>query len=67
MNWKGYERKQSWPSLRYYPGIWLEVLRKTTKTSVRVAKQHITNGQVYTEYNLKVWDKCKVEFYTPKQ
>jgi hypothetical protein len=37
MNWKGYGRKQSWPNLRYYPGICLEGLTKTTKTSVRIA------------------------------
>jgi hypothetical protein len=30
MNWKGYGRKQSWPSLRYYPSIFVEELRKTT-------------------------------------
>jgi hypothetical protein len=30
-------RKRSWPKLRYYPGICLEGLRKTTKTSVRIA------------------------------
>jgi hypothetical protein len=29
MNWKGYGRKRSW--LRYYPGIFLEGLRKTAK------------------------------------
>jgi hypothetical protein len=28
MNWKGYGRKWSWPSLRYYPSIYLEGLRK---------------------------------------
>jgi hypothetical protein len=37
MNWKGYGRKQSQPNLRYYPGICLEGLRKTRKTSVRIA------------------------------
>jgi hypothetical protein len=31
MNWKGYERRRLSPSLRYYPGIFLERLRKTTK------------------------------------
>jgi hypothetical protein len=31
VNWKGYGRKKSWPSLRYYPIICLEGLRKTTK------------------------------------
>jgi hypothetical protein len=31
MNWKGFERKRSWPNLRYYPNICLEGLRKTTK------------------------------------
>jgi hypothetical protein len=32
MNWKGCGRKRSWPNLRYYTGICLEGLRKTTKT-----------------------------------
>jgi hypothetical protein len=27
----------SWPSLRHYPNIWLEGLRKTTKSSPRIA------------------------------
>jgi hypothetical protein len=31
MNWKGCGRKRSWPNLRYYPGICLEGLTKTTK------------------------------------
>jgi hypothetical protein len=31
MNWKGYRRKQSWPNLRYYPGICMLGQRKTTK------------------------------------
>jgi hypothetical protein len=38
MNGKGFGRKQSWPNfIRYYPGIRLEVLTKTTKESVRIA------------------------------
>jgi hypothetical protein len=32
MNWKGLEKKRSWPNLRYYPGIFLERMRKTKKT-----------------------------------
>jgi hypothetical protein len=35
MNWKGHGRKQSWPNFRKYPCIFLEKLRKNTKTSVR--------------------------------
>jgi hypothetical protein len=31
MNLKGFGRKRSWPILRYYLGIHLEGLRKTTK------------------------------------
>jgi hypothetical protein len=34
MNWKGFGTQQSWPNLRYYPGICLEELRKTTKKPV---------------------------------
>jgi hypothetical protein len=37
MKWKGFGRKQLEKSLRYYPGIHLKGLRKTTKTSVRIA------------------------------
>jgi hypothetical protein len=32
MNWKECERKRSWHNLRYYPGIFLDRLRKTAKT-----------------------------------
>jgi hypothetical protein len=35
MNWKGSGRKRSWPTLRYYPRIYLEDLRKFTKTLVK--------------------------------
>jgi hypothetical protein len=31
MNWKGWGRKRSWLNLSYYPSIFLEGLRKTTK------------------------------------
>jgi hypothetical protein len=31
MNWKGCCRTRSWPNLRYYPGIYPERPRKTTK------------------------------------
>jgi hypothetical protein len=31
MNWKGFEWKRSWPNLRYYSGICLQGLSKTTK------------------------------------
>jgi hypothetical protein len=31
----GYGRKQSWPTLRYYPGICVEEMRKTTKLQSR--------------------------------
>jgi hypothetical protein len=37
MNWKGYERKQLFRDLRYYPIIFLEELRKITKVTVRIA------------------------------
>jgi hypothetical protein len=37
MNWKGYGRNWSWPNLRYYPSIYLEGLRKTTKASEGIA------------------------------
>jgi hypothetical protein len=31
LNGEGFGRKWSWPILRYYPGIYLEGLRRTTK------------------------------------
>jgi hypothetical protein len=31
MNWRGCGRKRSCPNLRYYPSIYVEGLRKTTK------------------------------------
>jgi hypothetical protein len=31
MNWKRYERKRSWPNLRYCPGIYVVELRKIIK------------------------------------
>jgi hypothetical protein len=31
MRWKGCGRYQSWPNLRYYPGICMEGLRKPMK------------------------------------
>jgi hypothetical protein len=30
MNWKEFGRKRSWPTLRYYPNIHLEGLRKAS-------------------------------------
>jgi hypothetical protein len=43
MNWKGYERKWSWPNLRYYPDICWEGLRETTTTKL-ASKTQETNG-----------------------
>jgi hypothetical protein len=37
INWEGCGRKWPWPNLRYYPGICLEGLRKTIKTSGKIA------------------------------
>jgi hypothetical protein len=37
MNLKGFGRKRSWPNLRYYPGIRLKRVRKTSKTSIKIA------------------------------
>jgi hypothetical protein len=31
MNWKERGRKQMWPNLRFYPGISVDGLRKTTE------------------------------------
>jgi hypothetical protein len=36
INWKGYERKQSWPNLRYYYSM--EVLKKTIKNLSKDSK-----------------------------
>jgi hypothetical protein len=32
MKWKGFERKRLWPNFKYYSGINLEELRKSTNT-----------------------------------
>jgi hypothetical protein len=37
MNWKGCGRKRTWPNFKVLPGILLEGLRITIKTSVRIA------------------------------
>jgi hypothetical protein len=37
INWKGYDRKWSWPNQRHRPGICMEQLRKPRKASVRTA------------------------------
>jgi hypothetical protein len=36
MNWKGFGRKLSWFNLKYYTSIFLEGLRKATKTALRI-------------------------------
>jgi hypothetical protein len=36
-NLNGGGRKRPWSNLRCYPGIFLEGLKKTTKTSVKIA------------------------------
>jgi hypothetical protein len=43
---EGRERYHLWPNLRYYPGIFLEGMRKTTKTSTEVVSDpaEIWNG-----------------------
>jgi hypothetical protein len=48
MNWKGYERNRLWPNLRYYPGIYMEGLRKTTNNlsqDSRSAGQALNSGR----------------------
>jgi hypothetical protein len=37
MNQEIYGRRQSWPLLRYYPGIYLKGLRKMIKVPIRIA------------------------------
>jgi hypothetical protein len=37
MNWKECDRKPRWSNLRFLPSICLEGLRKSTKSSVRIA------------------------------
>jgi len=34
MNWKGRERKRSWPILRYYPETYVEGKRETTGVTI---------------------------------
>jgi len=35
-NWKGCRKKQLWPNLGYYPGLFMEGLRKLMKNSVTI-------------------------------
>jgi hypothetical protein len=44
-NWKGCGRKQSWSNLRYYPGICLEGLRKTTNKPQSVTRLRFEPGR----------------------
>ena len=37
MNLKGFGKKQPWPNIRHYPGIFLNLLRKTIKFSGRIS------------------------------
>jgi hypothetical protein len=46
MNWKGFGRYPSLPS----PGIYLEGVRKTTQTSVRIALSGGDSDRVSLEY-----------------
>jgi hypothetical protein len=55
MNWKGFERKRSWPNLRLYPGIFLEGLRKTMKNlrqDIRSPSRDLSPGP--PEYEVRV-------------
>jgi hypothetical protein len=36
MNWKSQDKKQSWPCLRYYPGIYPQGMKETI-ISARIA------------------------------
>jgi hypothetical protein len=44
MNWREFGRKRSWHNSRYCPGIYLELLRHITKTSVRIVYIPAGNG-----------------------
>jgi len=37
MNLKGFGKKRSWPSIRHYPGIFLNLTRKAIKFSRRIS------------------------------
>jgi hypothetical protein len=66
MNWKGFVTKRSWPNFRYYLGISLEGLRKTTKTLIRIAgrrfrdlnpgpheyRSRVSSGIIVSDYGL---------------
>jgi hypothetical protein len=39
INWKGCERKRSWPNVRDYPGICPEELRKTSQDSLSPGRE----------------------------
>jgi hypothetical protein len=53
MNCEGCERKRSWP--RYYPGIYLEGLRKTTKILSQVIQ---SPGKIWTRNLPKTKQEC---------
>jgi hypothetical protein len=48
MNCKGFGRKLSWSNLRYYRGVFLEVLKKTISQNSRHLFQDLKLGP--TEY-----------------
>jgi hypothetical protein len=49
-------RKWSWPNLRYYPGIFLEGLRKPWKTSVRIGSLW---AEIWGQDLLNIKQECK--------
>jgi hypothetical protein len=59
MKWQGYGRKRSWPDLRYYPGIFVEGLRKTTKNlsqESRSLSRDLNSGPAdYVSRSVKRW------------
>jgi hypothetical protein len=50
MNWKGRERNRSWPNLRCYPDIFLEGLRKLTRTTARIIDDPADSKRKPSEY-----------------
>jgi hypothetical protein len=64
MKWKGHGRRRSWPSIRYYPGVFLYGLRKATKNLSRDSRspgQDLNRGPAeYEAGMLTTRQRCSV-------
>jgi hypothetical protein len=47
-----------WSNLRYYPGVYLEGLKKVTKTSYRIVSPYYVGQD--REHTLSVWRRVRI-------